>query len=78
MHKETISGEQAFRAFAANGTLAIGPSSSGYTLQYSADGVNYTAWDEATAADENVVVANVPYGMYLKLSGNTADVVVIW
>lgn len=79
MHKLIIKGEATFKVLSANGLFAIGPSSSGYTLNYSVDGENFTAWGEASAANENVVVANAPYGMTFKLSGNTdQDVVAIW
>ena len=79
MAKQIINGEATFKVTSVNGLFAIGPSSSGYTLNYSADGENFTAWDEATAANENVVVANAPFGMVFKLSGNTdTEVTVIW
>lgn len=79
MHKQVINGEATFKVFSANGTFCIGPSSSGYTLNYAADGENFTAWGEASAANDNVVVSGVPYGMTFKLAGNTdTAVIVIW
>lgn len=55
----------------------IGASSSGYTLNYSADGVTWTAWEEATSANANQVVVNIPINTYCKLSGNTTDDILI-
>lgn len=75
MMKITVNGEQPFQVNAPN--FAIGPSASGYTLQFSADGENFTAWDEATAANTTQVVANAANGMYFILGGNTSDDVVI-
>ena len=72
-----ISGEQAFQVGAH--TFAIGPSLSGYTLNYSADGVNYTPWDEGTLPEKTQVVANAALGMYFKLVDNTTDnIAVTW
>lgn len=52
------------------GTFCISPSSTEYTLHYSADGKSYTAWEEATPANEVLVVNAAPEGMYFKLVGN--------
>lgn len=51
----------------------ISPSTSGYTLNYSADGVHWTAHDESTAANDNQIVVGLPINTYVKLSGNTTD-----
>lgn len=67
-----IQGEQIFRVPVSN--FAISPSASGYTLNYSADGENFDAWDEATPADKNEIVTNAPCGLWYKLVGNTSDV----
>lgn len=55
----------------------IGPSASGYTLNYSADGVSWTPWKEATNANENQVVVGIPQNTYVKLVGNTTDNIII-
>ena len=55
----------------------IGASTSGYTLNYSADGVTWTAWEDATAANKNQVVIGLPVNTYVKLVGNTADNILI-
>ena len=63
--------------FQVNGTnFAVSPSASGYTLNYSADGKEYTAWEEATPAEEVLVVNGAVPGMYFKLVGNTSEVIV--
>ena len=69
-----ITGDTPFQVLAHS--CAISPSAQGYTLNYSADGINYTAWDEATPANENLIVNGLAYGTYLRLSGNTSEVVI--
>jgi len=71
-----ITGDTPFQVLAHS--CAISPSEQGYTLQYSADGANYTAWDEATPANETLVVNGLAYGTYLRLSGNTDTVTVTY
>lgn len=57
----------------------IGASASGYTLNYSADGVTWTAWEEATPANYNQVVIGLPINSYVKLVGNnTDDILIRW
>lgn len=73
--KITVNGEQPFQVGAPN--FAISPSSSGYTLNFSADGVNFTPWDESTAANTTQVVVDAARGMYFFLDGNTDDNIVI-
>ena len=55
----------------------IGASASGYTLNYSADGINWTAWDEATTSNTNQVVVGIPINTYIKLVGNNTDNILI-
>lgn len=55
--------------------FALSPSSSGYTLEYSADGENYTAWDEKVPAGENLVVNGCANGMYFRCNGNGDELV---
>lgn len=73
--KVIVSGEQVFKV--AKNQVAIGPSASGYTLAYSADGVNFTEYAEATPANENLIVNGVVQYSYLKLVGNEGEVVVV-
>lgn len=72
MARIKITGEQPFQVLATS--FAISPSAEGYTLNYSANGVEYTAWEEATPANETLVVNGVAKLMYFKLVGNQSDV----
>ena len=69
-----ITDEAAFQVEAEN--FAISPSPTGYTLNYSADGVNFTPWTEGTLAEVTQVVACAARGMYYKLVGNVGQVVI--
>ena len=69
-----VTDEAAFQVEASN--FAINPSATGYTLNYSADGVNFTPWSEGTLAEVTQVVACAAVGMYYKLVGNVGQVVV--
>lgn len=71
-----VKNEQVFQVEATN--FAISPSASGYTLNYSADGVNFTPWSDVVPPDTTQVVACGARGMYYKLAGNTAEVVVTY
>ena len=53
-------------------SFVISPSETAYTLNYSADGVSYTAWQEETPGNEVLVVNGAPRGMYFKLVGNNS------
>lgn len=57
-------------------SFAVSPSAQGYVLKYSADGKNFTAYDEAVPANEVLVVNGVAKGMVYKLDGNTDTVFV--
>ena len=72
MSRLKIKGEQPFQILAHS--FAVTPSAEGYTLNYSANGVEYTAWEEATPANETLVVNGVAKLMYFKLVGNASDV----
>lgn len=76
MAKITIHGEQVFRA--QKDQFAVAPSEGGYTVAYSADGVNFTNdTDAVVPAGENLVyLGAMQYGWY-KLVGNTGDVEVL-
>lgn len=66
-------------------SFAIGPSSSGFTLNYSADynpanptAANWKAHDEATPANEDVTIVTCPVvGMWFKLANNTDTVLLL-
>lgn len=66
--KINVIGDKPFQTGLDN--FVLSPSSEEYVLHYSADGVNYTAWEEATPANETLIVNGIPNGMYFKLVGN--------
>lgn len=71
-----VSREQAFSVLATN--FSISPSESGYTLQISADGINFTDLF-AVGANVTRMVTGVASGSYYKLRGNTdTDVIINW
>lgn len=74
MAQITVSGEKAFSI--PTRSFAVSPSSEGYTLNYSADGVSYTAYTTATPANEVLIVNGVPKSLVYKLVGNQSDVTV--
>lgn len=77
MAKIKVNGEAAFQISVAH-SMGVSPSAEGYTLNYSADGFDYTAWEEATPANENLFVINFPKGAYFKLVGNQSEVTVTY
>ena len=75
MNQKVIKGEEIFQVLAHS--MTIGYSSSGYTLNYSSDGTNFTAWSDATSANEVCIVNDFAKGTYFKLAGNTDNNVII-
>lgn len=67
-----VSGETPFKALKS--TFAVGPTSSGYTLNYgtSKEGP-WTAYSEATPADECLVVNGIVPYMWFMLDGNADE-----
>ena len=49
--------------------FSVSPSQNAYTLQYSADGIDWTDYDEEIPADETLVVNDCAYGQFIKLDG---------
>lgn len=77
MYKQfTISGEQAFQVLSHS--FSVSPSNEGYVLLYSANGTEWTEFEEEVPADETLVVNGCAFGQYFKLSGNESDVQVIY
>lgn len=74
MVQNTIANEQPFQVLAHS--FSVSPSTSGYTLAYSADGVNYTNYTEATPANETLIVNGINKGEYFRLVGNSGEVVI--
>ena len=54
-------------------SFIVSPSSEGYTLNYSADGKNWTAWTAATPANDNLIVNGLAFGSYIKFAGNNSE-----
>ena len=75
-NSKVITGEEVFQMDATR--FCIGASESGYTLNYSADGVTFTQWEVGTPIGENLVVAEAVPGMYFFLEDNTGEVLVVW
>lgn len=73
---KTIVGEQHFQVSARG--FALTPSSSGYTLMYSADGYEFTPWKEETPANEVLVVTGAVNGMYYYAKGNTDELILTY
>lgn len=69
-----IQGEQIFSI--PQNSFAISPSAEGYTLAYSADGINFTNNDEPTPAGETLVVNGCAKFMKYKLVGNQSEVLI--
>lgn len=70
-----IDGEQPFQVSGAHSCI-ISPSESGYVLQFSGDGINYTDWSEAVPANENCMVVNFAKFTFFRLKNNTSKVIV--
>lgn len=69
-----INGEAPFQVTAHS--FGVSASNDGYTLNYSADGVSWTAWSSATPANEVLFVVDVPKSCYFKLVGNHSEVII--
>ena len=76
MAKVTVNKEGVFRA--QKSSFAVAPTSAGYTLAYSADGVSFeNDTDAVVPANETLMyIGAVPYAFY-KLVGNVDDDVTI-
>lgn len=64
----SVTGSEAFKVEAHS--FMISASGQGYTLEYSADGEVFNAWDEPIPAMSNLPVINCPRGCYWKCTGN--------
>lgn len=72
MSKIKVNSENAFQVLAHS--FSVSPSQSGYILQYSTNGVDFTSYEEATPSNENLIVNGIAKGMYFKLKNNVGDV----
>lgn len=74
--KIKVNGEEVFKAL--KDQFAVGPSSSGYQIAYSADNSVFTLDTEAIVpANENLIYLGSMQYAYYKLSGNTDESVEI-
>lgn len=71
-----INGQQPFQVEAHS--FSVSPSTEGYTLNYSADGIDYTAYEENTPADEVLIVNGIARGQWFYLAGNNSEVSIIY
>lgn len=70
--KIKITGEEPFQVLAHS--FAVSPSNEGYTLEYSADGISFTAIEVNTPAGEVGVYNDIAKGMMFRLIGNQSEV----
>lgn len=73
--KAIVNGEAPFKCLKE--TFAVAATSAGYTLNYSVDKENWSAWAQATPANEVLVVNDVTPFMWFKLVGNADEEVEI-
>lgn len=65
--KQKIESNPSFQVLSHS--FSVSPSSQEYTLQYSANGIDWTDYEEAIPADENLIVNDCAYGQFIKLDG---------
>ena len=71
---KVIKAEEQFQVLAHS--FSVSPSNEGYTLNYSADGKDFTAYEEETPANEVLIVNGIAKNMWFKLVGNNSDVTI--
>lgn len=70
-----INESEPFKALGRN--MAISATTSGYVLEYSVDGVNWTSYETEIPANENLLATDLVQGIYLRLNGNTDQEVAV-
>lgn len=73
---QKINGEDAFQVLSHS--FSVSPSNEGYTLQYSANGIDWTDYDEPVPAGETLICNGTAFGQYIKLDGNQSEVTIIY
>lgn len=63
-----VNGAEPFKCL--KDTFSVGVTTNGYTLNYSVDKENWTAYTQATPANEVLIVNGVTPYMWFKLAGN--------
>ena len=76
MGKINVHGEAPFQVLAHS--FSVSHAETSYTLEYSADGYDYTEWEESTPANETLFCVDIPKNAFFRLKGNTGDVVVTY
>lgn len=76
MAQKIVSGANGFQVLAHS--FSLSPSTEGYTLAYSADGINYTNYSEAVPANETLIVNGIAKAMYFKCVGNQTNLVLTY
>lgn len=56
--------------------FTLGYSSTGYILEYSVDGVNWTSIEEATPANETHIISQCPKNLYWRCLNNVGEILV--
>ena len=59
-------------------SFAVGATSAGYTLEYSADGVNWTSLDKSTPANEVHLISGCPKNVFWRLKNNVGEALIQW
>lgn len=65
--KQKIESNPSFQVLSHS--FSVSPSNQEYTLQYSANGIDWTDYEETIPADENLIVNDCAYGQYIRLDG---------
>ena len=68
-----ITGEAPFQVLAHSFSVYT---DSAFTLNYSADGEHYTAYEESTPAGETLIVNGVGKNMWFYLEGNSGEAII--
>lgn len=76
MQSFKVNGAEPFQVPNKNGKFCISPSAQGYTLNFSADGVDYSPIKIATPQNETALFGPFSEGLWYKLVGNTSEVTI--
>lgn len=69
--KEKIESNAKFQVLSHS--FSVSPSSSAYTLKYSANGTDWTPFETEVPASETLIVTDCAFGQYIWLDGFTPD-----
>lgn len=67
--KQKIESNPSFQVLSHS--FSVSPSSQEYTLQYSANGIDWSDFEGTIPADENLIVVDCAYGQFIRLDGYT-------